>query len=149
MLYELIAVVRPGNLREVKEIARTMGTQILASQGVVRGITNWGTSLLPKRTRKHQATYDHGHYFLMRFDCSVEAQNRLRRTLGLDPRMVKFSVVRMADGLATRRGIESVAGQAQWSRRVSSSTLLAQILDMSNRGGKVGPSAVAGLSAGG
>jgi len=52
MLYELIAVVRAGNIAEVKEIARTTGTLILSSRGVIRGLTNWGPFLLTKPVRK-------------------------------------------------------------------------------------------------
>ncbi|KAF4956868.1 hypothetical protein F66182_18345, partial [Fusarium sp. NRRL 66182] len=61
MLYELIAIVRPGSLKEVKDIlaqhtnllrlnriAKNAGVQVLRSGGVVRGYTNWGTFTLPK-----------------------------------------------------------------------------------------------------
>ncbi|KAF8425188.1 ribosomal protein S6 [Tirmania nivea] len=110
MLYELIAVVRPGSLHEVKEIAKTAGMLVLNSGGVVRGYTNWGTLLLPARARKHQAAYTHGHYFLMRFDSSARAQHAVRTTLGLDPRMVRFSVVRLGQRLDQ---IDAVGGK-EW-----------------------------------
>jgi len=113
MLYELIAVVRPGNVAEVKEIARTTGALILNSGGVVRGLTNWGTFFLTKPTRKHQATYDSGHHFIMRFDSSPKTQEIVRTTLGLDPRMIKFSVVKMG---STLQEIKDVAGQVEWRR---------------------------------
>jgi len=118
MLYELIAVVRPGNLVEVKEIARTAGNLILRSGGTIRGITNWGISTLPKRTVKHQASYTAGHYFVMRFDSSSQAQEDVRTTLGLDPRMIRFSSVKLGDGtLDGKAGIGRIGGGVGWSER--------------------------------
>ncbi|KAI9827758.1 MAG: hypothetical protein M1832_004247 [Thelocarpon impressellum] len=111
MLYELIAVVRPGNLVEVKEIARSTGSLILASNGVIRGLTNWGPFLLPRRVRVHQATHSTGHYFVMRFDAGAQAQDMVRRTLALDPRMIRFSVVKMG---RTLEEVGKVAGRAKW-----------------------------------
>lgn len=115
MLYELIAVVRPGNLSEIKEIARTTGQQVLRSRGVIRGITNWGPFLLPKPTTKHQSQHHQGHYFIMRFDSSAETQHSIRRSLGLDPRMIRFSVVKIGDKLRGKQGaMESITGQVDW-----------------------------------
>ncbi|KAI7301419.1 hypothetical protein KC315_g16653, partial [Hortaea werneckii] len=76
MLYELIGVVRPNRpITEIKEITRTTGSLVLAAGGVVRGITNWGTFLLPKPARKQGATYHQGHYFILRFDSSAKTQH--------------------------------------------------------------------------
>ncbi|KAG0648646.1 30S ribosomal S6 [Hyphodiscus hymeniophilus] len=115
MLYELIAIVRPGNLAEVKEIARTAGALILNSGGTIRGIKNWGVFSLPKRTRKHQAVYTDGHYFIMRYDASSKIQDEVRGVLGLDPRMIKFSSVKLGDG--TLESLSKVGGQIPWSKR--------------------------------
>ncbi|KXL44032.1 hypothetical protein M433DRAFT_166725 [Acidomyces richmondensis BFW] len=112
MLYELIGVVRPGRgVNEIKEIAKTAGSLVLSSGGVVRGITNWGTFLLPKPFRKQGATYTQGHYFIMRFDSSAKTQHAVRRTLGLDPRMIRYSVVKMGDKL---EDIKDIGGKAEW-----------------------------------
>ncbi|KAL1302376.1 hypothetical protein AAFC00_002779 [Neodothiora populina] len=111
MLYELIGIVRPGNLAEVREIAKTTGTQILSAGGVVRGITNWGIFRLPKPARKHKTLHHAGHYFIVRFDSSARTQHAVRRTLGLDPRMIRYSVVKMGDKLSETAGI---AGLAEW-----------------------------------
>ncbi|TVY83470.1 37S ribosomal protein MRP17 [Lachnellula suecica] len=133
MLYELIAVVntflipmypysrtnecqvRPGNLAEVKEIARTAGSLILRSGGTIRGIKNWGVFNLPKRTRKHQALYTNGHYFIMRYDSSSKIQDDVRTTLGLDPRMIKFSSVKLGDG--TLESLSKISGDVDWQAR--------------------------------
>ncbi|KUJ22042.1 37S ribosomal protein-like protein Mrp17 [Mollisia scopiformis] len=112
MLYELIAVVRPGNLLEVKEIARTAGALILRNGGTIRGIKNWGVWSLPKKTRKHQAQYTDGHYWIMRYDASVSCSKEVRMTLGLDPRMIKFSTVKLGDG--TLSSLSKLGGDIIW-----------------------------------
>ncbi|CAP81136.1 hypothetical protein E8E15_001919 [Penicillium rubens] len=112
MLYELIAIVRPGSLNEVREIARNAGTQVIRSGGVVRGYTNWGAFRLPRVTTKHQARYTEGHHFIMRFDSSGSVQSSIRRTLGLDPRMINFSVVKLGDKLEEIKDIE---GKVKWN----------------------------------
>jgi len=115
MLYELIAIVRPHNLMEVKEIARTTGSLILKNGGTIRGIKNWGVWSLPKRTRKHQAQYNDGHYFIMRYDASSKIQDDVRKTLGLDPRMIKFSTVKLGDG--TLEKSSRIGGSIPWDSR--------------------------------
>jgi len=114
MLYELLAAVRPGNLMELKEVVKTVGMQVLTNGGVVRGISNWERTYLPKRVRKHQATHDEGHYFLMRFDCDAPTQAIVRETLGVDPRLLKFSVVKAGKGKL--EDISRVAGLEAWFR---------------------------------
>jgi len=115
MLYELIAVVRPGNLAEVKEIVRTTGSLILNSGGTIRSIKNWGIVSLTKRTRKHQAVYDEGHHFVMRFDSSTKIQDSVRKTLGLDPRMIKFSSVKLGDGKL--QTLSKIGSEIPWAER--------------------------------
>lgn len=76
-------------------IAKTAGKIVLDQQGVVRGVSNWGTFLLPKPAKKLQTTHHYGHHFIMRFDASARAQHALRRTMSLDPRLIRYSVVKM------------------------------------------------------
>lgn len=78
----------------------------------MRGITNWGTFMLPKPARKQGATYRDGHYFILRFDSSAKTQHAVRRTLGLDPRMIRYSVVQLG---STLEEIKDVAGKADWN----------------------------------
>ncbi|KAK5731035.1 hypothetical protein LTR15_000973 [Elasticomyces elasticus] len=94
-----------------QQIAKTTGNIILSRGGVIRGITNWGTFLLPKPARKQGAIYDQGHYFILRFDSGAQTQHAVRRTLGLDPRMIRYSVVKMGSKLEE---IADVAGKAEW-----------------------------------
>jgi small subunit ribosomal protein S6 len=70
---------------------------------------------LPKRTRKHQAQYDNGHYFIMRYDASSRIQDDVRKTLGLDPRMIKFSSVKLGDG--TLESLSKIGGSIPWDTR--------------------------------
>ena len=96
-------------------IARTTGSLILRSGGTIRGIRNWGIFSLPKKTSKHQAMYTEGHYFIMRFDSSSKIQDDVRKTLGLDPRMIKFSSVKLGDG--TLESLSKIGGRIPWAER--------------------------------
>ncbi|KAG8424119.1 hypothetical protein J3458_000948 [Metarhizium acridum] len=123
MLYELIAIVRPGNLGEVKEyvfntkkkkahnprnadqqltnpfrIAQTVGSLVLRNGGVVRGLDNWGIFSLPKPISVHQMKHTHGHYFVMRYDSSTKIHQDVRTTLRLEPRMIRSAHVKLGDG---------------------------------------------------
>ena len=48
----------------------------------------------------------------MRFDSSGAVQSSIRRTLGLDPRMINFSVVKLGDKLDE---IKNVEGHVKWN----------------------------------
>ncbi|GKT99222.1 phytoene synthetase ribosomal protein s6 [Fusarium langsethiae] len=98
MLYELIAIVRPGSLSEVKEIAQTVGSLVLKNGGVVRGLANWGVFSLPKPISVHQMKHTHGHYFVMRYDAAAKVHHDVRNTLRLEPRMIRAAHVKLGDG---------------------------------------------------
>ncbi|KAG5665829.1 hypothetical protein KAF25_009954 [Fusarium avenaceum] len=98
MLYELIAIVRPGSLSEVKEIAQTVGSLVLKNGGVVRGLANWGVFSLPKPISVHQMKHTHGHYFVMRYDAASKVHQDVRNTLRLEPRMIRAAHVKLGDG---------------------------------------------------
>ncbi|PTB38041.1 hypothetical protein M441DRAFT_173558 [Trichoderma asperellum CBS 433.97] len=98
MLYELIAIVRPGSLTEVKEIAQTVGSLVLKNGGVIRGLSNWGVFSLPKPISIHQMKHTHGHYFVMRYDSSTKVHQDVRSTLRLEPRMIRAAHVKLGDG---------------------------------------------------
>ncbi|KAL2410298.1 hypothetical protein ABEF95_003709 [Exophiala dermatitidis] len=129
MLYELVAVVRPGNLSHVKEIARIAGQQVLDNRGVIRGLKNWGQFDLPRPTTKHQTQHHQGHYFIMQFDAPVKVQQEVRRMLSLDPRMIRFSVVKIGDKLGGVNGaIEEQTGDIPWNSRAQSADGLSSAL---------------------
>ena len=100
----------------LSRIARTAGNQVLTAGGVVRGITNWGTFLLPNPARKQGATYHNGHYFIMRFDSSAKTQHAVKRTLGLDPRLIRYSMVKVGTKFDE---IRDVGGKVDWGNGTS------------------------------
>lgn len=56
----------------------------------------------------------------MRFDSSADTQHEIRRTLGLDPRMVRFSIVKMGHRLSGGWGgklgaMEDIPGKVEWN----------------------------------
>ncbi|PGH17643.1 ribosomal protein S6 [Helicocarpus griseus UAMH5409] len=109
------------------------GLQVLYSGGVIRGLTNWGPFRLPRPITKHQTKYHQGHHFIMRFDSSSAVQQSVRRTLGLDPRMIRFSVVKLGDKLAD---IKDVSGKVEWNetRELIGDNLGVQVPLSSTRG---------------
>ncbi|KAF2762611.1 hypothetical protein EJ05DRAFT_534133 [Pseudovirgaria hyperparasitica] len=112
VLYELIGLVRPGNVAEVKEIVHAAGSIILNANGVIRGITNWGVFLLPKPRHVLAAKHHTAHHFLMRFDSSADTQLTMRRLLSRDPRMMRHSCVKLGSKLSD---IKDVPGAIEWS----------------------------------
>ena len=47
----------------------------------------------------------------MRFDSSAKTQHAVKRTLGLDPRLIRYSIVKMGSKLEE---IARVGGKAEW-----------------------------------
>lgn len=66
----------------------------------------------------------------MQFDSSATAQKEVKRTLSLDPRMVRFSVVKVAEKMgktAMMDGIEAVDGTIPWEPADPFQSLLGMI----------------------
>jgi small subunit ribosomal protein S6 len=119
-------------------IALSTSRTILSRAGVIRGLTNWGQFDLPRPTTKHQTQHFQGHYFILRFDSAAAVQNEIKRTLRLDPRMIQFSVTKVADKLGGRgvwmEGVESAAGKIRWEPADS----LLDTLNVIKNGGGMG-----------
>ncbi|KAL2021762.1 hypothetical protein VTK56DRAFT_6705 [Thermocarpiscus australiensis] len=111
MLYETIAIVRPGNLAEVKELALTAGQLILRQGGVIRDIANWGVFLLPRPVSKNQARHTRGHYFVLRYDAGIRTHQAVTSTLAVDPRVIRAGGVKLGDG---KLETLSKFGPVQW-----------------------------------
>lgn len=104
---------------------------------MIRNIFNWGQFDLPRASTKYQAQHFQGHYFIIQFDGSVAAQTEIKRNLGLDPRMLRFSVVKMNDNhLGVKKkagikvpGIESVGGPGSlvWKEKDAQSRALGSL----------------------
>lgn len=93
-------------------IVLAAGQLILRNGGVVRSVDNWGVFALPRAVSKHQMLHHNGHYFAMRYDASTEAQGIVRRTINLDPRVIRSTSVKLGDGK-----LESLSrfGQISWT----------------------------------
>ncbi|KAK0609712.1 ribosomal protein S6 [Bombardia bombarda] len=104
MLYETIGIVRTGSLAEVKEIVLTAGQLILRQGGVIRNIQNWGVFMLPKAITVSQARHTRGHYFAIRYDSAIKTHEEIRKTLGVDPRVIRTANVKLGDGKLTTIG---------------------------------------------
>ncbi|KAI0191576.1 37S ribosomal protein Mrp17 [Astrocystis sublimbata] len=113
MLYELIGIVRPTSLAEVREIVLAAGQLVLQNKGVIRGLQNWGQFSLPKATSVHQMRHSTGYYFAMRFDASPATQEDVRKMLRLDPRMIRHTSVKLGDN---QLGTMSRMGGVDWSK---------------------------------
>lgn len=48
--------------------------------------------------RKHQQNHDSGHHFILRFDASPQVQEKVRKAIAIDPRMIRCGVVKMVGG---------------------------------------------------
>ncbi|KAK3313338.1 ribosomal protein S6 [Apodospora peruviana] len=113
MLYETIGIVRTGSIAEVKEIVLTTGRLILRNGGVIRDVRNWGVFMLPKAISKHQQRHHRGHYFVMRYDAGIKTHEEVRRTLDVEPRMIRSASVKLGDGkLETMTKLTSIP----WSK---------------------------------
>lgn len=42
--------------------------------------------------------HHHGHYFVMRYDSSTRVHDDVRKTLRLEPRMIRTAHVKLGDG---------------------------------------------------
>jgi len=61
----------------------------------------------------------------MQFDGSVKVQQEVRRLLGLDPRMIRYSVVKIGDKLGGVNGaIEEVTGEIPWNAGAQNADML-------------------------
>jgi Ribosomal protein S6 len=50
---------------------------------------------MTRGNKKHHV----GHYFILRFDSSTTTQDEVRKLLGVEPRMLRFSVVKLGQSL--------------------------------------------------
>jgi small subunit ribosomal protein S6 len=70
---------------------------------------------MPKATKGPKGSTKHhvGHYYVMRFDASPKTQHMVRKRLGLEPRLLRFSCVRLG---RTLRIISKMGSEVEeWS----------------------------------
>jgi hypothetical protein len=63
----------------------------------------------------------------MRFDCSPETQEVVKKTVAIDPRMIRCGMVRMG---GTLREIMDVKGTVDWKRKSYRSEILSATAEL-------------------
>ena len=94
---------------------------VLGGNGVIRSIRNWGRFLLTHPLNRNLQHHTEAQHFVMRFDCSPRTMLDLKRKLAMDPRMVRYAIVKMQQqklgGVPGRgAGMEGV-GDVRWTRK--------------------------------
>ncbi|KAJ3402934.1 hypothetical protein CcCBS67573_g09395 [Chytriomyces confervae] len=92
----------------VKPLMKTAATLVLDNGGVVRGFQRLQSQDLPYRMRRHQEVFSHGVTWAMQFDASPANMAGLRRALAYDERVIRYTVVKLADSLKDVTGMYSV-----------------------------------------
>lgn len=98
MLYEIVGIARavgPTPIKETQDIIRTIGKLIVNNRGVVRKIENMEIRPLPKIMKKNRQSFIVGSHFYIRFDASPGVQSEVFRTLRVDPRMIRSTIVKV------------------------------------------------------
>ena len=103
-----------GVANAVIRIAKAAGTLVLAQNGVIRSLANWGTYLLPQPIKKNLNKYATGHHFVMRFDAPPSAQEEVRRVLAADPRVLRHGVVKLGRGTLFD---DARYGEVRWTKK--------------------------------
>lgn len=79
---------------------------------MIRDIANWGVFMLPRSVSRNQVRYNKGHYFVIRYDCSIQTHQAVTNTLKVDPRVIRSGGVKLGDG---KLETLSKFGQIQWN----------------------------------
>lgn len=98
MRYEIVGIARAiGSVpqKETQEIIKTIGRLVINNRGVVRKIGNMNVRPLPKIMKKNRQAFIVGSHFYMEFDASPGVQSEVARTLSVDPRIIRSTVVRV------------------------------------------------------
>jgi len=84
---------------------------------VIRSLANWGVFALPRPITRAQMRHTKGHYFVMRFDSSSDAQMAVRNALAVDPRVIRCASVKLGDGkLATTSRFGEILWESAFKR---------------------------------
>ncbi|KNE58030.1 ribosomal protein S6 [Allomyces macrogynus ATCC 38327] len=98
-LYELVAIARAGGETYVKPLVKQAALTIINRGGVVRSMNNLEARELPYRIKAHQEYHQQGHYVSIVFDSAPTEIPALQRQLRLDTRVLRATVVKLADQL--------------------------------------------------
>lgn len=99
MRYELVGIARAIKndadiFQETKDIIRSIGKLIINNRGVIRKIENMQIRQLPKIMNKNRKSYIVGSHFYVQFDSSPGVQSQVLRSLRMDTRMIRSTIVK-------------------------------------------------------
>ncbi|CAO1631836.1 unnamed protein product [Parajaminaea phylloscopi] len=99
-LYELLCVsaFTPSSA-PLRDLIKSTSRLVVDNGGVVRGMQYWGRRHLPQRAKRHQQYHTEGDYFLMHFDTSPPVLSHLSSRLRADPRVVKWTTLKLGEKL--------------------------------------------------
>ncbi|KXN85366.1 30S ribosomal protein S6 [Leucoagaricus sp. SymC.cos] len=110
-LYQMICIAAHfPEYQHIRSLAQKSATHIMNSGGVVRKIESWGTMQLPQRMKKKRSTaaYEYvGDYWSLHCDASPQTLRSLNNFLRRDPRVLRWSVLKLGDR------VEDVAKQGR------------------------------------
>ncbi|KDN41794.1 hypothetical protein K437DRAFT_258139, partial [Tilletiaria anomala UBC 951] len=99
-LYELLCIAAySAESALLRDLIRSSSRLVLDNGGAVRGVQYWGRRTLPQRARAHQQWHTEGDYFLMQFDTNPRTLETLYGRLRADPRVVKYTALKLGDKL--------------------------------------------------
>ncbi|PWN19965.1 hypothetical protein BCV69DRAFT_313173 [Microstroma glucosiphilum] len=99
-LYELFCVSAASpSSAPFRELIRSTSRLVVDNGGVVRGMQYWGRRYLPQRTKRHQQYHYEGDHFLLQFDTSPPVLSVLNSRLRADPRVVKWTALKLGEKL--------------------------------------------------
>ncbi|EST09863.1 Ribosomal protein S6 [Kalmanozyma brasiliensis GHG001] len=113
-LYELLCIAASSaESAPLRDLVKSTSKLILENGGAVRGVQYWGQRRLPQRARRHQQYHSTGDYWLMHFDTNAPVLKSLNDRLRADPRVIKWTALKLGDKLdqitpkATSGGLDS------------------------------------------
>ncbi|KAF4621278.1 hypothetical protein D9613_000755 [Agrocybe pediades] len=97
-LYEMLCITtHVSTYNHIRELVRQSALHVLNNGGVVRNINSWGTKTLPQKMKRHGPYQTVGDYWTMHFDTSPRTLRSLNGILRRDPRVLRWTVLKVAD----------------------------------------------------
>ncbi|KAF8967858.1 ribosomal protein S6 [Flammula alnicola] len=97
-LYEMLCITtHVSTYQHIRELVRQSAMHVMNSGGVVRNINSWGTRTLPQRMKRHGPLQSVGDYWTLHFDASPRTLRSLNGIMRRDPRVLRWTVLKLAD----------------------------------------------------
>ncbi|KZT44210.1 hypothetical protein SISSUDRAFT_1039495 [Sistotremastrum suecicum HHB10207 ss-3] len=95
-LYQLLCLTAHyAEYNFIRDLVRSTAMHVMDRGGVVRDLDYWGPRALPQRMRRHGAWHNVSDYWTMHFDASPATLKSLNTTLRADPRVVRWSMIKL------------------------------------------------------